>query len=59
MITNAEGRIRKQTERLSKTVSSSASKLITTALDLGQCIKTCYLKKNDPQKKGFCFDRKG
>lgn len=57
--TSGESRIRKQMTKLTKSVSKSAGKFITTVTKLGECMRRCYLKKNDPTTSGFCFDRKG
>ncbi|KAI6175255.1 hypothetical protein M3Y99_01978800 [Aphelenchoides fujianensis] len=56
VIASAEGRIRKQTLKLTKSIGSNVKKLVDAVLDLGVCGKECFLKKNTG---GFCFDRKG
>jgi hypothetical protein len=50
-----EERLEHKKDAFLKTAAAPMKRLIETAAEFGQCVKTCFEKKNS---HGFCFDKK-
>lgn len=53
VILASEKRVQAQANKFLRTLNHDGKILVTTALNVTQCIKNCFVEKN---KNGYCFD---